>query len=167
MLNFSVKRRIYGTLSSLTKLSRENNVGGLMINWVWVYIFHKFPTFIFADKSTIINMKCSCNVRIDNSERVLNSTEKPCPIQTWVCTNIYKIDRWSLLKVLQKCEKKLRSKSKSIGGIFVRSKLFKEATVFWQISQTSPLKLKIQYFIYDSDTSQTWWFCSKVKMYLK
>ena len=105
MLNFSVKRSIYGTLSSLTKLSRENNVGGLMINWVWVYIFHKFPTFIFADKSTIINMKCSCNVRIDNSERVLNSTEKPCPIQTWVCTNIYKIDRWSLLKVLQKCEK--------------------------------------------------------------
>ena len=36
-----------------------------------------------------------CNVRIDNSERVLNLTEKPCPFykQTWVCTNIYKIDR--------------------------------------------------------------------------
>ena len=30
-----------------------------------------------------------------NSERVLNWTEKPCPFykQTWVCTNIYKIDR--------------------------------------------------------------------------
>jgi len=84
---------------------------------------------------------CSCNVRLDNSERVLNLTEKPCPFykQTWVCTNIYKIDRLVTVKSATEVRKKLRSKSKSIGGIFVRSKLFKEATVFWQISQTSPL----------------------------